>query len=140
MANQILDIYQSHPEGLEENPYALSTRVLALTNLLGYAGSFNCKSGKDRTGVCAMELSNLCAQMMSGQEISNPMNPISNEEQKNLQAIYKEGSSARDILKINTIFQKNLNIQEFLGFDTVGKRFGVDWKKSFEENVKTFKE
>ena len=59
---------------------------------------------------------------------------------KNLQALYKEGSSAKDILKINTIFQKNLNIQEFFGFDTVGKRFGVDWKKSFEENVKTFKE
>ena len=139
LAKQISEIYQSHPEGLKENPYALPTRVLALTNLLGYASSFNCKSGKDRTGVCAMELSNLCAQMMSRQEISKPMEPISHEEQKNLQAIYKEGSSSKDILKTNTIFQKNLKIQEFLGFNSVGKRFGVDWTKSFEENVENFK-
>ena len=68
------------------------------------------------------------------------MQPITPEEQKNLQAIYKEGSSARDILKINTVFQENLNIQEYLEFDTNGKPFGVDWNKSFEENVKTFKE
>ena len=85
-----------------------------------------------------MELSNLCAQMMSGQEISKPMETISNEEQKNLQAIYKEGSCARDIARVNTIFQDNLNIQEVLGFDSVGKRFSVDWTKSFEENVKSF--
>lgn len=136
LANQILDIYKNYPEGLKGNPYALPTRVLALTNLLGYASSFNCKSGKDRTGVCAMELTNLCAQMMAGKEINNPMETISIEEQQNLQAIYKEGSSARDILKINTVFQENLNIQEYLNFDVVGKRFGVDWEKSFEENVK----
>lgn len=137
LANQILDIYKNHPEGLKENPYALPTRVLALTNLLGYASSFNCKSGKDRTGVCAMELTNLCSRMMAGGEISDPKKPITgSEEQQNLQAIYKEGSSARDILKINTVFQENLNIQEYLGFDVVGKRFGVDWKKSFEENIK----
>ncbi len=135
LANQIIDIYTSNPGGLKDNPYALPTRVLALTNLLGYASSFNCKSGKDRTGICSMELTNLCAQMLAGGEISNPQDPISSEEQKNLQAIYKEGSSARDIARINTIFQKNLNIQEYLGFDVNGKRFGVDWKKSFEENV-----
>ena len=135
LANQILDIYKSHPEGFEENPYALPTRVLALTNLLGYAGSFNCKSGKDRTGVCAMELSNLCAQMMSGEKISNPMTPISDEEQKNLQAIYKEGSCARDIPHINTVFQENLKIDQNLKFVANEKRFGVDLSKSFESNI-----
>lgn len=135
LANQIIDIYTSNSGGLKKNPYALPTRVLALTNLLGYASSFNCKSGKDRTGICSMELTNLCAQMLVGGEISNPKDPISSEEQKNLQAIYKEGSSARDIARINTIFQENLNIQEYLMFKVNGKRFGVDWKKSFEENV-----
>ena len=135
LANQILTIYQTHPEGLKENPYALPTRVLALTNLLGYASSFNCKSGKDRTGLCAMELSNLCAQMMTGNDITDPMKPITKEEKTNLHAIYAEGSSARDILKINTVFQENLNIQEYLNFDINSKRFDVDWKKSFEENI-----
>ena len=135
LANQILDIYQAHPEGLKENPYALPTRVLALTNLLGYAGSFNCKSGKDRTGVCAMELSNLCAQMMSGEEISNPMRPISDEEQENLQTIYKEGSCVRDIPRINTVLQKGLKTDPDLFFNHTNNRFGIDLTKSFEGNM-----
>ena len=89
------------------------------------------------------------AQIMSGAEISDPKEPISKEEQKNLQAIYKEGSSARDIPRINAIFQENLKINEFPRFNKFpkfgknvnanGERFGVDWRKSFEENVETLK-
>lgn len=135
LAKQIFTIYLSQPEGLKENPYALPIRVLALTNLLGYTSSFNCKSGKDRTGICAIELANLCAQIMSNKNISNPTDTISKEEKKNLQAIYKKGFSARDIIRINNVFQKNLNVQEYLGFDANRKRFGIDWKKSFEENI-----
>lgn len=135
LANQILDIYKNHPEGLKENPYALPTRVLALTNLLGYASSFNCKSGKDRTGVCAMELTNLCAQMMAGEKINNPMEAISAEEQQNLQEIYKQGSCVRDIPKINTVVQTGLKTEKNILFKHTNNRFGLDLTKPFEENV-----
>lgn len=135
LSDQIFNIYQSHPEGLKENPYAFPIRVLALTHLLGYTSSFNCKSGKDRTGVCSMELSNLCAQIMSKNIISDPKKDITEEERKNLQTIYKLGFSAKDISRINTVFQKNLNIQKYLKFDANSSRFGIDWKKSFEENI-----
>lgn len=136
LANQILDIYKNHPEGLKENPYALPTRVLALTNLLSYASSFNCKSGKDRTGVCAMELTNLCAQMMAGEKINNPMEAISDEERQNLQEIYKEGSCVRDIPKVNTVVQTGLKTDKDALFKHTNNRFGLDLTKSFEENVK----
>lgn len=131
LANQIFDIYKNHPEGLKENPYALPTRVLALTNLLGYASSFNCKSGKDRTGACAMELTNLCAQIKSENKIYNPEDE-SVEEQQNLQEIYKEGSCVRDIPKVNTVLQTGLKLGSS---KHINKRFLVDLTKPFDSNL-----
>jgi hypothetical protein len=40
---------------LDDDPYKLATRVLLLAHLIGSIPSFNCKSGKDRTGVVDVE-------------------------------------------------------------------------------------
>ena len=131
LANQIGDILQKYPNGMESNPYALPVRVMLLTHLLGYATTYNCKSGKDRTGVCAMELETLAAKLLSSGELYDPENP--SEEEKNiLQQLYLEGEAVK-IAQMNKD-QKGLLIQEMFGFNSLKKRFGIKLEGDFSKN------
>ncbi|MDR1255452.1 MAG: hypothetical protein LBJ94_00790 [Puniceicoccales bacterium] len=60
LANQIGDLWVSGKyREAADNPYAMPARVALLTYKLGFVSSFNCKSGKDRTGVCDAEIKQL---------------------------------------------------------------------------------
>ena len=148
LATQIINILKKHPRGIESNPYALPVRVMLLTSLIGYATTYGCKSGKDRTGVCSLELEALATKLLSGKELYDPENSA-DEERGILKQLYSQGE-ANKIAEANT-GQKGLKIQEFLGFTSLSKRFGfkladdfVDRSESQElfqsESKKVFKE
>ena len=132
LANQIATILQEHPNGIESNPYALPVRVMLLTNLLGCATTYGCKSGKDRTGVCAMELEALAAKMLSTNELYDPEKP-SAEEKDILQQIYLKGEAIK--MAQTNKEQNNLTVPEMLGFNSLQERFGVKLKRDFSENL-----
>ena len=138
LADQIIDICHSDKNGVKTNPYALPSRVAMLTNLLGYATSYNCKSGKDRTGIMAIELENLAAKILEDNKPYAFEGSISQEEQQNLQSIYKAGTSV-EIAKINTgNVQKGLKIEQLGGlFTSVEERFGIEVSKDFYANRHT---
>lgn len=135
LSHQIINIYSKNKHGIEENPYALPSRVALLTNLLGYATSYGCKSGKDRTGVMSMELENLTAKVLSTNEPYDLYDP-SDEEKENLKSIYKSEDAIK-IAKINTgNVQNKLKIHQFGGlFKSDQKRFGVALSRDFNENL-----
>ena len=134
IADQIIDIYTTDKRGLEKNPAALPSRVALLTNLLGYATSYGCKSGKDRTGLMAMELENLTAKVLTDNKPYDPYKQ-SLEEKQNLQSIYKAGCSI-EIAKVNTgNVQNKLKIRHFGIFTSDKERFGINVAKSFDSNL-----
>lgn len=138
LSKQIIEIYgkaKKETEGINQNPYALPCRTIALMNLLGYASSYNCKSGKDRTGVASIEITNLAAQLISTNATQDPWK-TSDEEQKNLQEIYASGD-AINIANINMGgIQKNLKIKESsLFWNPLENRFGISLSQSFDENM-----
>ena len=126
LAEQIISISKNHPDGIESNPYALPNRVMLLTNLLGFATTYGCKSGKDRTGLGAMELEASTAEILSTNELGDPENS-SNEGKDLLQKFYLKGEATK-IGSANT-GQKGLKIQEFFGFKSPQQRFGVKLTK-----------
>lgn len=143
LSKSIVAIYQKAPQGIASHPYALPTQTIMLTSLLGYPTSYNCKSGKDRTGACSMELTHLAVQLMGNKmenfSLPDPFAPISAEEQKNLQNIYFSGENNK-IAETNTL-QRNLKLPskcagiEFKGLD---ERFGLTLSKTLDENRKIF--
>ncbi len=134
LSKQIIEICKKFPKGIEGNPYALPCRVIVLTNLLGYASSYNCKSGKDRTGVCSIELPNLVGQLFIENKLSNPFEPIPENEKKNLQNIYFSGSAV-EITKTNTgNVQNYLKVQESPAWHSVEDRFGFKVSTTIEQN------
>ena len=144
LATQIINILKKHPRGIESNPYALPVRVMLLTSLIGYATTYGCKSGKDRTGVCSLELEALATKLLSGGELYDP-EKTTDEEQAILKQLYLQGE-ANKIAKANT-GQKGLKIQEALGFTSLSKRFDfnladdfVDQSESQEINKVTDKQ
>ena len=138
LADQIIDIYSENKRGIGENPYALPSRVTLLTNLLGYATSYGCKSGKDRTGLMSMELENLTAKVLTDNKPYDAYN-ISTEEKQNLQSIYKAGCSI-EIAKVNTgDVQNKLKIRHFGIFTSDKERFGIDLSKDYDKNLEILK-
>lgn len=138
LADQIIDIYTTDKRGLEKNPTALPTRVALLTNLLGYATSYGCKSGKDRTGLMSMELENLTAKVLTDNKPYDAYN-LSTEEKQNLQSIYKAGCSI-EIAKVNTgDVQNKLKIRHFGIFTSDKERFGIDLSKDYDKNLEILK-
>lgn len=132
LASQIIHILKNHPRGIESNPYALPVRVMLLTSLIGYATTYGCKSGKDRTGVCSLELEALATKLLSEGDLYNP-EETTNEERNILQQLYLKGE-ANTIAEANT-GQKGLKIQEFLGFTSLSERFGVNLADNFSDQI-----
>lgn len=140
LTEQIMKIYSKNKLGIAENPVALPARIALLTNLLGYATSYGCKSGKDRTGVMSMELENLTAKVLVDNKPYNPYglkneDNLKNEEQKNLQSIYKAGNSIKITNTSTGGVQEYLKIMEIPGFTSYGKRYGFDLSKNYNKNL-----
>lgn len=128
LAEQIIYILQNYPNGIESNPYALPARVSVLTELLGHAVSFNCKSGKDRTSLLAMEIKLLEAELNSNKEkIVLPVpDKTTDEERKILHQLYLD--EANGVVYAN-IGKQTLDIKEILGFNSLRDRFGANLRE-----------
>ena len=73
LAHQVKDIYRRgahHSEG--HDTYKLAARVTYLTHLIGGVPLYNCKSGKDRTGMLDAEIKLLAAQIERDGEVPAP--------------------------------------------------------------------
>ena len=82
LSNQILYLwYSTNKRGKKSNPASIQIRLAVLMYLIGYAVSFNCKSGKDRTGEVAAEINNLVLTMEANNgEIPNPDAELTNKD------------------------------------------------------------
>ena len=73
LAHQIKDIYRRgshHSEG--HDTYKLAARVVYLTHLIGGVPLYNCKSGKDRTGMLDAEVKLLAARIDRDGSVPRP--------------------------------------------------------------------
>ena len=73
LASQIKDIYRRgshHREG--HDTYKLAARVVYLTHLIGGVPMYNCKSGKDRTGMLDAEVKLLAARIERDGQVPGP--------------------------------------------------------------------
>ena len=60
--------------------YKMTARIAVLTHLLGGVPAWNCKSGKDRTGMMDVECKFLATLVAQGQTIPEPGAPLSAEQ------------------------------------------------------------
>lgn len=106
LSSQILDLwFSTHGRGIKSNPAAIQTRLAALIYLIGYPITFNCKSGKDRTGEVAAEINDLVMTMeANGGEAPDPYKKITDEEKTQASQVY-DATQSDEIAKANTGFR-----------------------------------
>jgi hypothetical protein len=103
LAHQIADIWQSGRYATEgSEPYAIPSRIALLTYKLGLSTTFNCKSGKDRTGVANTEINALAAEIeMNRGIVPEPYHTLDDREKFNLSTMVS-GSGANHVTKACT--------------------------------------
>lgn len=103
LSNQILSLwYSTNKRGKSSNPAAIQTRLAALMYLIGYPVSFNCKSGKDRTGEVAAEINNLVLSMEANDgEVPDPNKKLTTEDKLQARNVLNDTQSD-NIARTNT--------------------------------------
>jgi len=81
--------------------YKMASRIAVLTNLLGGVPAWNCKSGKDRTGMMDVECKFLATLVALGKDIPRPGAPLT-AEQKLLYRNLLLQSGNHEMQKYNT--------------------------------------
>lgn len=106
LSNQILSLwYSTNKRGKSSNPAAIQTRLAALMYLIGYPVSFNCKSGKDRTGEVAAEINNLVLNMEANDgEVPDPNKKLTADDKLQLRRVLDSTQSDK-IAETNTEFR-----------------------------------
>jgi hypothetical protein len=73
LGQQITDIYLGDKYKTAGNdPYKIASRIAVLSFLMGGGTTFNCKSGKDRTGQLDTEAKNLAIQIATTGKVPDP--------------------------------------------------------------------
>ncbi len=103
LSKQILDIwFETKKRGRSSNPSAIQTRLSGLMFLIGYPVSFNCKSGKDRTGEVSAEINDLMITMEANNgEPPDPYKKLSDAQRVQSSEIF-DASSGGQITQSNT--------------------------------------
>lgn len=106
LSKQILDLWLStHGRGIKSNPAAIQTRLAALLYLIGYPITFNCKSGKDRTGEVAAEINDLVMAMEANDgEAPDPYKKLTDKEKVQASEVY-DATQSDEIASSNTGFR-----------------------------------
>lgn len=106
LSKQILDLwFSTHGRGIKSNPAAIQTRLSALLYLIGYPITFNCKSGKDRTGEVASEINDLVMTMEANDgEVPDPYAELTDKERVQAAKVY-DATQSDEIAKANTGFR-----------------------------------
>ncbi|MDR1303116.1 MAG: hypothetical protein LBJ81_00665 [Puniceicoccales bacterium] len=103
LAHQIADIWRSdqHKTNATE-PYAIQSRIALLTYQLGLSTTFNCKSGKDRTGILDTETKNLAMEIeMNGGIVPESYHTLDDREKYNLSSMV-DASGANHVTRACT--------------------------------------
>lgn len=84
------------------NPVAVQARLVALTNLMGENTHWNCKSGKDRTGIVDIELKYLMHHLATEGSLPPMGSHLKTEKQRELRSTIALESGNVEIPWINT--------------------------------------
>lgn len=125
LSTQILDIwFTTKGKGKKSNPAAIQVRLAALMYLIGYPVSFNCKSGKDRTGEVAAEINDLMLTMESNNgDVPDPYAELSDDEKLQASDIFDATQS--DKLAQSNSGQRGLKVKSKDTTDRLGKMAGA---------------
>lgn len=127
LSYQIRDIWQqkSHRRDGGE-PYKLAQRIALLSNAVGVVPCYNCKSGKDRTGMLDSELKREMVQLFGGAGLSVPGEALTAQQQAvfrdvlahsgNLDIQLKNtGAPGNKVLKSLSPYGNNLSLRQRIG-------------------------
>lgn len=102
LALHIMDIYRKGAYATTgHEPYKIVTRLAYMCYLMGIKVAFNCKSGKDRTGMMDVETKFLVSRAFTEGSIPRPDEPLSPEYQEALY-ILAVFSGNHEMQKMNT--------------------------------------
>ena len=126
LAKQVADIWVNEKYKDGKDPYAMQSRLAVLSYNLGLSTTFNCKSGKDRTGIMNAECNHLALQIESSGVVPEPYKDLSAQQKLNLSRSL-DASGASHVTQACTGIQ-GLKIIDSLGgifkFTGVANRFG----------------
>lgn len=122
---QIIKIYIAYKsKGHPSNPSAIQARLSILMFLIEYTVSFNCKSGKDRTGYLSAEVNDLTTTIEANDgEIPDPYKKLSGKELEQLSEM-ADSSSSLKIAQNNTGY-KGLKVKYPGMTNRIGKVTGT---------------
>ena len=87
LARQIKEIWNSESyKEMGNDPYKMVARLAVLSHMIGLPPLWNCKSGKDRTGMLDVEAKFLAARIELTGKVPEPDLPLTEEEQ----ALYRQ--------------------------------------------------
>lgn len=127
LSAQIRDIWDGkahHSDGGE--PYKMAQRIAMLSHEIGIVPCYNCKSGKDRTGMLDSELKREAVQLHSGAGLSTPGQKLDEGQKRifrdvlsnsgNLEIqIQNTGAPGNKVLKKESPIGNNLSLRERIG-------------------------
>ncbi len=123
LATQVRTIYLSGKQHHEHHDaYKLATRVALLTSKIGAVPLYNCKSGKDRTGMLDAEIKFMAACIERDGEVPTPGNPLEGDDQTLFQSILLESGN-------HEIQESNVGVRGYKTdhVDSIQQRAGDKW-------------
>lgn len=90
LSRQIVNMWkETKGNGYNDDRFGIQSRLSVLLYYLGYQVSFNCKSGKDRTGIMAVESNFIVQKINSTGEVPDYKKELDGEDKKLLRELYK---------------------------------------------------
>ena len=126
LAQQIADIWVHEKYENGKDPYAMQSRLAVLSHKLGLSTTFNCKSGKDRTGIMSAECNYLALAIDGTGEVPKPYKDLQEWQKLNLSRSL-DTSGASKVTQACTGIQGLKIVRLFLKlfkFDDIANRFG----------------
>ncbi|MES2741359.1 MAG: inositol phosphate phosphatase SopB [Pseudomonadota bacterium] len=107
-------------------PYKMAQRIAMLSHEIGVVPCYNCKSGKDRTGMLDSELKREAVQLHQGAGLSSPGEKLDPQQQNLLRAVLgnsgnldiqirNTGAPGNKVLKKESLIGNNLSLRARIG-------------------------
>ncbi|MDO4476667.1 MAG: inositol phosphate phosphatase SopB [Clostridia bacterium] len=90
LSRQIINMWkETKGNGYNDDRFGIQSRLSVLLYYLGYQVSFNCKSGKDRTGIMAVESNFIVQKINSTGKVPDYKKELDSGDKKLLRELYK---------------------------------------------------
>ena len=90
LSRQIVNMWkETKGKGYNDDRFGIQSRLSVLLYYLGYQVSFNCKSGKDRTGIMAVESNFIVQKINSTGKVPDYKKELDGKDKKLLRELYK---------------------------------------------------